>query len=314
MIPLKVAFYTEAGTNRGMGHLLRSHTIYEELKKSIKEVDFYLDSDINFDYKFDDINYFKWNTLEIKDNYYDLIFIDSYFADIKIYEDIANSSKLAIYIDDYGRLDYPKGVILNVAPDAEELFFTKKKKDNIYLLGLEYVPIREIFLKQEIKKKDQVFISFGGNTKDEIYLDVLEAIKEINTKKVVISNSHTLVDKFKDNTDIEILYKPKDEDLIHEMANSKVAILTASMTVYELAYFKISNIIIPLAKNQEFGVPQFLKHGLSSCNISLSNSKWRTQLRKNLIDLLSHETKVNNIIDGNGSKNIINKVMKVLSK
>lgn len=309
MIPLKVAFYTEAGTNRGMGHLIRCHSIYEEFKISIEEIDFYLDSDINFDYKFDNIIYFNWKTLEIKRNHYDIVFIDSYLADIGIYNSFTKFSKLVIFIDDYGRLSYPKGVIINFAPDADKLFFNEKKENTIYLLGEKYVPLRKIFLKQKINKKKQLIVMLGGNTKDDIFIDIINSIKQIDIEKVIVTSSSTLIKKLKNYSKIRILNKVKDEELIKEMSNSSLAISTASMSVYELAYFNIPNLIITISSNQEIGASQLIKHKLANIYISMQKDTWKDTLSKEIVSLLTFKNYKNNIIDGKGSYNIKKEVL-----
>jgi len=52
-----IAFLTEAGTNRGMGHLVRTYAIATYFKRYY-HIDFFLDSDIKYD-KFQNIQYFK---------------------------------------------------------------------------------------------------------------------------------------------------------------------------------------------------------------------------------------------------------------
>jgi len=53
-----IAFFTEAGFSIGMGYLVRSYAIYQDFSQNNK-YDFYLDSDANYDYKYDNIIYFK---------------------------------------------------------------------------------------------------------------------------------------------------------------------------------------------------------------------------------------------------------------
>lgn len=123
---LKVAFFTEAGTNIGMGHLVRSYTLYEKFSENF-DTDFFLDSDVDFSNNFSNIKKFQWDSFFLEKKY-DVIFIDSYLASSEIYSLVSKSCKLTVYIDDFGRIDYPKGIILNFAPEAKELFLKKKKR------------------------------------------------------------------------------------------------------------------------------------------------------------------------------------------
>ena len=175
MSSYSVAFYTEAGTKRGMGHLLRCYTIYEEFKQNNHHTFFHLDSDISFDYKFNDIKYFKYKDLDFSKKL-DLIFIDSYEASIEVYQKLAKNCKLIVCIDDYARLSYPQGVIINFAPQSQELFSKTHSVNHTYLLGLSYVPIRKQFLQVQTPKKDkQLFIMLGGgDIGANLSIDILE--------------------------------------------------------------------------------------------------------------------------------------------
>jgi spore coat polysaccharide biosynthesis predicted glycosyltransferase SpsG len=179
---MTIAFYTEAGSLKGMGHLVRCYTIAQEFKKNNHNVHFYLDSDINFDYKFDDLKYFKWNNVDFIQKY-DVVVIDSYLASLDIYKNIANSCKLLVSIDDYGRLDYPRGLILNFAPDSKELFYANKKEGYHYLLGLDYIPIRQKIIDTISDKKEQIFIILGGMDTTNLSIDILNCINELICKK-----------------------------------------------------------------------------------------------------------------------------------
>ena len=309
---LHIAFFTEAGSSRGMGHLVRCQTISERFKTLDIKTTFFLDSDVNFDYKFNNINYFKWEEFELK-NDYDIIFIDSYEANISIYNKIFRACKLAVYIDDYKRLDYPKGVILNFAPDAKEKFFKDKNDKYKYLLGLKYIPIRDDFLRLQIDKKEQVFIMLGGSDTEKLSLELATILKDITIPKIIVSNNKEITDSLKQYKNVEVLYKPLDTELIKAMASSIMAISTASMSVYELAYLKIPTIVIAVAKNQEVGMLQLVKFNLTYDFVLIQKNSWKDDMKNKVDSLLSLQTyKVNNQIDGNGASNIVNEVLEMI--
>ena len=312
MRDIRVAFFTEAGYSRGMGHLIRSFTISKKFKSSGIKTFLFLDSDESFDDKFKDIMYFSWKDFELIEDY-DIIFIDSYEADIEVYRKIANACKVAVYVDDFKRLDYPKGVILNFSPDAGELFYKDKKERHSYLLGLEYLPIRDEFVSKKRVKKKKMFIMLGGSDVANLSLDLIGALKDIEIKKLIISNDNNVVKNLEKYEDVEVLYKPSAAQLARAMASSSVAISTASMGAYELAYFKIPTIIIAVAKNQETGVSQFIKHNLASGSISIKNNSWKKDI-KNKIEFILEKNNYHtgNSIDGSGANNIANKVLELL--
>lgn len=309
---MKVAFFTEAGSKRGMGHLIRCQTIATELKRNDVEVDFFLDSDIDYRYIFDNLQYFEWSNFILQKTY-DVIFIDSYEANLLIYKLISKSTKIPIYIDDYERLPYPKGIIINFAPNAKEIFF--KNKNNSCLLGIDYIPIREIFFKHQKNKKDKkIFIMLGGSDTANLSQDILESLKEIDIKKVIVINNESTKNTLKKYQNIEILFKPNDEELIYQMSSSSYAISTASMTLYELAFLKIPTIIIAVSKNQLLGVSQMINNNLAAAYIDITKDNWKISINREIKRVIKSRIELNQKIDGLGTKRIYDYIIKRLEK
>lgn len=308
MKPLKIAFFTEAGAQRGMGHLIRCYCLYEECTRYGMQGDFFLDSDIDFSYKFNDILPFTWDNFHLN-TIYDIVVIDSYEASIDIYNRISDTVEVAVFIDDYGRLKYPRGIIINIAPDAEALFFSTKNTNNSYLLGIDYIPLRRDILLITPKKEQQLFIMLGGSDPYNLSLKIVEAIQNIPIKKVIVSNDARVAEILASYPNLTLLHKPSDEKLIFEMSKSSMAISTASMTLYELAYFKIPTIIFALSENQKIGSAQLLKYHLASHLIDIADAHWAHDLNTYLSKLNSSD--VNPMIDGKGAQRIVEFITKI---
>lgn len=304
---LKVAFFTEAGSKRGLGHLIRCNTIHSKFKSLGADSFFFLDSDIDFNYKFDDIHYFKWEEFKIN-GLYDIIFIDSYEADIDIYNTIAQSCKIAVYLDDYKRLPYPKGIILNFSPDADERFYKEKDKMHTYLLGLEHIPIRDEFLDLSPTKQEQIFIMLGGSDTANLSIKICESLQNTPMQKVIVTNNEDDIATLNSLNNTKVLFKPSDKELIAAMGNSSMAISTASMTLYELAFLRIPTIIISVANNQEIGAEALVDHGLANKSLSIKNSNWLDDLQVSITNLNS----ITSTIDGQGTQRIVNKTLEQL--
>lgn len=311
---MKIAFFTEAGSQRGMGHLIRCQAIAYEFEQNNIEINFFLDSDVNYDYKFQNLIYFKWENLKI-DNSYDVIFIDSYEADFSIYEMITYKSKMAIYIDDYERITYPKGVIINFAPDAKKLFFKNKKEENSYLLGIDYLPIREDFFKYKYQKKEEkIFIMLGGSDTANLSKSIIEALKDMRIKKVLVSNNEQIRKELINNKDVNALLRPTDEELIIEMSSSSYAISTASMSLYELSFLEIPTIVIAVSKNQVDGVSQIIENKLANAYIDVNKKDFLETVKDKTIELMTHQKTLEKKIDGLGTKRIYEYIMKGVGK
>lgn len=311
---MKIAFFTEAGSKRGMGHLIRCQTIANEFEQNNIEINFFLDSDINYNYKFNNLSYFKWDDLNIN-VYYDAIFIDSYEATEEMYNNLQTKTNLVIYIDDYERINYPKGTIVNFAPDSKELFFKNRNKDSEYLLGLDYIPIRKEFLKyKNLKKEKKVFIMLGGNDTANLSLDIIEALQDIDIKKVIVSNDEMTSSKLSKYDNVKVLFKPKDEVLIKEMATSYYAISTASMSLYELSFLQIPTIIIAISENQINGVSQMLKNNLAMSYIDTTQLNWDKNISNQLKLLIKDNKILDKQIDGLGTKRLYKSIIQRIIK
>lgn len=309
--PPKIAFYTEAGSQRGMGHLIRCYSLYKEFKRYGISGSFFLDSDIDFSYKFSNLHPFIWDEFRLDDTY-DIVVIDSYEASFDVYNTIAKSVRIPVFIDDYGRLEYPRGIIINVAPDAEELFFRDKNPENMYLLGVDYIPLRREILTVNPKKQPQIFIMLGGNDIFNASQMILEALQDIDLKKVIVVNNESTVETLRTYENVNVLYKPSDETLIVEMAQSSLAISTASMTVYELAYLTIPTIIVALSENQKIGSLQLLKHHLACYLIDVNDGHWIADLHKYIRSLKSGN--LHPAIDGKGRERIVELIIGMMKK
>lgn len=311
---MKIAFFTEAGSEKGMGHLIRCQTIANEFEQNNIEINFFLDSDINYDYKFKNLTYFKWEELNIN-IHYDVIFIDSYEATEAIYNNLQKKTNLGIYIDDYERINYPKGTIVNFAPDSKELFFKNRNKDSEYLLGLDYIPIRKEFLKyKNLKKEKKLFIMLGGNDTANLSLNIIEALQDIDIKKVIVSNNEMTSNKLSKYDNVKVLFQSNDDELIKEMATSDYAISTASMSLYELSFLQIPTIIIAVSQNQITGVSQMLKNKLAISYVDTMRLNWEKNISFQLKNLMEHKQIVDNQIDGLGVKRIYEYIIKRLER
>lgn len=310
---IKVAFFTEAGTKRGMGHLIRTHTICETFRQNNIQTFFFLDSDIDFGYKFNDLISFTWENLSLYQTY-DIIFIDSYEANISIYQTLANHSKIAVYLDDYGRLVYPEGVILNFAPESERLFFQIKNQNITYLLGTSYVPIREVFLKQVMQKNDQLFIMLGGNDINNLSIEIINILQNITIPKVVVTNSESSKNILDSYQNLQVLYKPTDDELASNMAKSSFAISTASMSIYEFSYLQIPTLIIATTKNQQIGASQLIEYKLAHSFVDLSRKSWKEDMLGSVKTMISQHITFPKITDGNGAKRIFDTIVKLVEK
>ena len=218
-------------------------------------------------------------------------------------------------IDDYERINYPKGTIVNFAPDSKELFFKNRNKDSEYLLGLDYIPIRKEFFKyKNIRKDKKLFIMLGGSDTANLSLNIIEALKDIDIKKVIVSNNEITSSKLSKYDNVKVLFQSNDDELIKEMAASSYAISTASMSLYELSFLQIPTIIIAVSQNQITGVSQMLKNKLAISFVDIMKLNWEKNISFQLKNLMEYKQIVDNQIDGLGVKRIYEYIIKRLER
>ena len=109
---MKVFILTEGGKNIGFGHITRCLSLYQAFEEREIKPKFIVHGDNDIEYLLKDINYQIFNWLDEKSKLFemlkdaDIAVIDSYLADISLYNKIANLVKISVYIDDNKRLDY----------------------------------------------------------------------------------------------------------------------------------------------------------------------------------------------------------------
>ena len=326
---MRVAILTEGGNQRGLGHLVRCSAIYEAFYDAGIKPEVYIDTVGDINYSYDNFAYQKSNWLSCENSIvemiknFDVVIIDSYVAGYSFYEKISNTVKIAVFIDDNLRIDYPKGMVVNCSLYAPKMFANKKKEHSDYLLGCRYIPIRAVF--QEVSKIklstkfDQILIMFGGTDIADLSVKTLKLLDEGSfsaLKKVVVTGkrqvANNIMQKF---SNVEVLLNPSPEILAEKMTTSSLAISAAGMTLYELAYLQIPTIAIFVADNQRQGLLELVQRGFieeflnyDDANL-LEKVKYRVNfLMENYAEIKEKALVGRDIVDGFGSKRIVDKI------
>src|SRR6185503_11377218 len=168
---MNVFIVTEAGKKIGFGHLSRCAALYDAFKlKKISPV-LIVNGDAASQKTLGTRNHLRFNWLKsssrliglIKDA--DIMVIDSYLADQALFRELARQVKLAAYIDDTKRLNYPKGVVINGNAYGTRVNYPRSTGMH-YLLGPEYSLLRKDFWNRSSKKIEpevtNVLVTFGG--------------------------------------------------------------------------------------------------------------------------------------------------------
>jgi len=241
---MKVLILTEAGKSIGFGHLTRCIGLYQGFEEKWVDVEIVVNADSSVDFLLKGIKYKKFDWLRKMEDTFkslkkvDVVIIDSYLAYLDFYKKVSELVKIPVYIDDYKRLDYPKGVVINPSIYGDRLNYPKKEGVR-NLLGKKYIILRKKFWNVPKKKINKhiknVLITFGGTNQQDL------------AKRI----AKYLEDEFCFN--ISIVEPNKNftaKDMLKLMLKADFCISGGGQTTYELARVGVPTIGICFAENQ----------------------------------------------------------------
>src|SRR6056297_1869089 len=100
---MKVFIITEGGKNIGFGHITRCLSLYQAFQEREILPEFIINGDNNIEYLLKDIDFQIFNWLDRKNKLFEIVknadiaIIDSYLADISIYNKLSHLVRLAVY-------------------------------------------------------------------------------------------------------------------------------------------------------------------------------------------------------------------------
>lgn len=270
--PLKIYIRADGNAIIGMGHIMRCLSIANQLKKLNVEVIFITADDevkdIIEDKGFKNITLgSEWNDMEgelavftnlIKKSNVDIILVDSYYITAQYMNELKKVSKIC-YINDFNKLKFYVDILVNYNIYADASKYDKELY-GCKCIGVEYVPLRDEFLKKTVRRFTgikNIFITSGGTDEYNITDHVLE--KFLNNKDFLNYNYYCIIGKFNKNIQqLKDRYKKyKNVHLLNNvseiseyMMNCDIAITAGGFTCYELCACGIPAVIYTLADNQ----------------------------------------------------------------
>ena len=201
---MKVVFLTEGNSKIGYGHIIRCYAFNQFFNEIHVFPDFFIHGPQAISHTLKDVKctFFPWadeesGTLALLKKY-DVVIIDSYLADASFYAKTAEIVPLCIYIDDFNRIQYPKGIILNWQINASQIDY-KLEPYHIPLLGSNYTILRKEFWncdKKMIRSDlNSILITMGGSDMKNLTPSILKQITEYfpdSVENVVIGKGFLL--------------------------------------------------------------------------------------------------------------------------
>ncbi|MGA1824431.1 MAG: PseG/SpsG family protein [bacterium] len=332
---MRALLLTEGGKEKGFGHITRCVALAQalQLRERACEARFFVNADPSVKNLLDDFHsceYCDWLLdtekifAEISRN--DVVILDSYYADETFCRELSDRAGLTVYWDDYNRIEYPEGIIINGAIGAEKLPY-KRREGQTYLLGVDFSCPRKEFwnVPEKVIRKDieQVLITVGGNDRRNLLPDLLKLLKKYRwRKKVFVTDAMSNVNEIKKELDTktDLLFNPGPQTIKEVMLDSDIGITAAGQTIFEAARCGLPCITIEIVENQSNNVKFFLEHDLIKHAGSFSHKNLFENIEKQIVMLEGYDVrkkigeKIQKFIDGKGAARLSHTIMECYGK
>jgi len=332
---MKVIIYANGSSAIGIGHIMRTLTLAKELKKREIYVEYIIDNSDNSIIKLLQNNGFYVIVVEDILNYlsshqkpkYDLAIVDDHSINENGINKFYNIAKKIVYIDDLAKFsEYNMDILVNSSIEALSIDYKGCAKK---LLGPKYAILRDEFRNKKYKvpkpNVEKVMITLGGGDEYNITKDILDLLLNNYNDieyEVVLGNSYKYKDFMIQNyKDKNINFHINTNNMAEIMLNCDLAISAGGNTLYELCACGTPTIAAIIADNQikfvqgvsrETGIDYL---DLIDKDLLIEKYNFIKIIEKN-IENYSHREKVSkkmfNLVDGEGNRRTIDKIMEVL--
>lgn len=325
---MKVRIFTEGGSKVGLGHLTRCCSLYDEIAARGNDVNIYINGDISNikfleKYNVCNCNWLSRDYLESQISIEDYCIVDSYLADEKLYDIIANNSKKVLYIDDMNRIKYPKGIVVNPSLSVDYICYNESK-DKEYLLGSDYIILRSPFIGSKKNNIEviphRVLVTMGGSDMENITPTIIQKICNVNMNiffDIIVGSTFTNIDYIKSvaNKNTKLHYNLEAEDIKKIMIKADFAITAGGQTIYELLSVKTPFIPVKIADNQINNLNGLKKYNPSIRYVNIEEKNWVNNLVEEFNTICNYEYRLSfnkafdGLVDGSGTKRIIDSLL-----
>jgi len=282
-----VALRVDGGKDIGMGHIMRTMALTNDLKKDeeVKRVFYITKNNLSAVNKLKE-NDFEVITIEkdlsyeeeiekvkeiIKKEEVNKLITDSYDIDQNYLIEMRKVVDKLVTVHDYAPFAFPSHVVINGNAYAEDLDYESLYGDTEFLLGTEHLLLRDEFRnlpKIEVRDRVQnILVTVGGYDLRNLTPKIIEALNSIDFDEiddqyidkenlhidVVIGPSFDNLDQIiaeleQSNLDISLNFNVKKMSKL--MIKSDIAISSGGSTLYELSATKTPALVLLQAENQ----------------------------------------------------------------
>lgn len=307
---MKIIIFTEGGRKIGFGHVSRCLALYEAFKERGIVPDFIINGDPTIRTIIRGKRFHILDWLKEKNKLFkivkeaDIVIIDSYLAEKFLYDRISEITYgRLVAIDDYNRLAYPKGIVVNPSIYGDKLNYPKKD-GVVYLLGKDYIILRKEFweVPKKVVNKEvkNILVTLGGINHSGLAKRIIDYFKDKFAFK------YYLVDSKKDRFTAK--------EMLNLMLRADICISGGGQTTYELARCGILTIGICFADNQLFNLKSWAKAGFLKF-AGWYNDKDLLQKIEEALKILDYKKRIKisqigkKFVDGQGAKRAAKEIL-----
>ncbi|MFV0520495.1 MAG: GNAT family N-acetyltransferase [Lachnospirales bacterium] len=325
---MKVVIFTEGGINIGLGHISRCSSLYDEIATRGFDVEVVINGEaieINFlkDKKVLFEDWQNYDFLQNKINKETFVIVDSYLAQKEIYDFIALISYKSLFIDDYNRIEYPKGILINPNVSIDGLKYSEQNSKTLFY-GKDFIILRSSFLMKNDhiinKTCNKILIMLGGTDPKNVTPKILQNLcinyPEILFKVILSKNKIEEIEKVKYSNNIEFYSNLDENEMYNIMCEVDFAITACGQTIFELMATQTPFLAVQIADNQDNNRKILEKNIGYNIVLDFEDKDFELKLNEFFKNAILWENRKNiskvlgNIISFDGRKNIIDLLIK----
>lgn len=261
-----IAIRAEGGRTIGMGHIMRTLVLANELRKYFY-VFYICKEDYNNNYLAGREKILEENFAVItlnEENFYNelkninahCVITDSYDVNEEYFNITKKYFSKTGYIDDLNLYNFNVDFIINQNINGTEHRYNTNETTKLFL-GTKYLMVREEFTRsftRKIKGIENILITTGGSDEKHLSLKLTESLSSTNYNLYVVLGSafnedlkSSLKNLEKHNSNLTTYENPSMSKL---MRDCDLAISTCGSTLYELCLWKTPTLGLIVAENQ----------------------------------------------------------------
>ena len=278
----------------------------------------------------------------IKKEGIDILIIDSYSFDQDFLVELKNIAGRLVSIHDFAPFPFPSDIVINGNIYAPELAYESLEGNTRFLLGTEYLLLREEFShlpeRRLNEKARRILVTVGGGDPLNLTPKIIKAVDNIDN---YCYKNFTNKDEFKEELELDVIIGPAFDNVdeivavvkevklavrLHFnvqrisqlMLDADLAVSAGGSTLYEMAVTGTPAIAILQADNQIQAAETLAEKG-TIINLGMGDGLETEDITESLIELINNNSlrkkmseRGQKLVDGKGAERCVKEIISLL--